>query len=534
MKYGVYYFKNTHNIGDDIWAYAQSLFYPHIDYLIDNTSLYKFRSKNDEDVATIIGAFVEPRNYEWCFLPPSNIIPFFTGAYFRSTMWEFLQNAQIIRYLKAFAPIGTRTTAIAEKFKDLGIDAYYSGCVTLTFPEMKKRSGGYICLVDVPEYVEDYVRKNVGNNIEIKIITHDLPNLGEEIFLKHRELSIEERFEKVRELIQIYADARCVVTSKLHCALPCLTQHTPVLLTLPRDGRGIVDMYERMQCFFELFNMSWYEDFREGAVDYDFKNPPDNPDTYLNYRENLLEHIGKFISDCEKGNITRRKVFNEEERLNILTEILEDKVFQLKGVIDSKNKIIEDKQDGILKLQRRLRKYESFNEWENVEFFGDWSDRSQKLSEFISDDCTSILDVGCGEMHIRKYLKKGIKYYGCDYKKREEDTLVCDLSIGEFPDVDVCTCFMAGVLEYLQNWKDVLKNMSLHCDQIIMSYSTSEEAEVRDARWVNNISEMELIRFLESCGFQLKEKKKVNFSSMGYNFMKEKILFAEDCSKDVN
>ena len=276
-----------------------------------------------------------------------------------------------------------------------------------------------------------------------------------------------------------------------------------------------------MQCFFELFNMCWYEDFRNGSVDYDFKNPPDNPNTYLNYRESLTKQIREFISDCEKDNITRKEIFSEEERLRILTEILEDKVFQLKGIVDFKNRVIEEKMEGILNLQQRLRKYESFNEWENVEFFRDWSERSQKLSEFISDDSTSILDVGCGEMHIRKYLKKGVKYYGCDYKKREEGTLICDLSIGEFPDVDVCTCFMAGVLEYLQNWKDVLKNMSLHCNQIVMSYSTSEEAEVRDPRWVNHISEAELVGCLESCGFRLKEKKKVTFNSMGYNFIKE-------------
>ena len=157
---------------------------------------------------------------------------------------------------------------------------------------------------------------------------------------------MEERFKKGRELIQLYADSRCVVTSKLHCALPCLTQHTPVLLALPRDGCGIVDMYERMECFFELFNMCWYEDFREGSVEYDFRNPPDNPNTYLKYRESLIGHIGGFISDCEKGNVTRREVFDEEERLKILTDILEDKVFQLKGVVDCKNRVIEEKGGG--------------------------------------------------------------------------------------------------------------------------------------------------------------------------------------------
>ena len=117
-------------------------------------------------------------------------------------------------------------------------------------------------------------------------------------------------------------------------------------------------------------------------------------------------------------------------------------------------------------------------------------------------------------------MKEGIVYYGCDYKKREEDTIVCDLSIGEFPEIKEFTCFMAGVLEYLQNWKDVLKTMSSHCNQIIMSYSVSEVAHNRDPRWVNNITEKELIETIEMNGFKLKDKKKVTNDSIGYNFVR--------------
>lgn len=111
-----------------------------------------------------------------------------------------------------------------------------------------------------------------------------------------------------------------------------------------------------------------------------------------------------------------------------------------------------------------------------MEFFRDWSARSKELSDFIDSDCRSVLDLGCGEMHIRNFLKEGVKYYGCDYKKRDNDTIICDLSAGEFPDIEADTCFMAGVLEYLKNWQEVLENMSRHCRQIVMSYSTSEAA----------------------------------------------------------
>ncbi|GHV53424.1 hypothetical protein FACS1894216_11390 [Synergistales bacterium] len=50
MKYGLWYFKNTRNIGDDIWAYAQFQFYPHIDYLkvSDYLTLHRFVKKTRE------------------------------------------------------------------------------------------------------------------------------------------------------------------------------------------------------------------------------------------------------------------------------------------------------------------------------------------------------------------------------------------------------------------------------------------------------------------------------------------------------
>jgi len=337
MKYGIYYFKNTHNIGDDIWAYAQSLFYPHIDYLIDNTTVYKFKSVDNEDVATIIGAFVEPRNYEYRFLPPLNIIPLFAGAYFRSTMWELLQNEEIRAYLKAFEPIGVRSFTHVDNFSQLGIKSFYSGCITLTLPVFIKKQQPIICLTDVPDFVADYIRNKVGNRFEIKRITHSLPELGEDIYLRHRTLSIDDRFEIVKEHIQIYANAHCVITSRLHCAIPCLTQNTPVLITLPRDGKFISDMETRINDSLNLFNSCWYEDFETGSVIYDFVNPPANPDKYLFYRADLIKLCNSFIGSCETGDIKNRFPYTEAQSQEYFIDILQQKVLQLKGIVDNKN-----------------------------------------------------------------------------------------------------------------------------------------------------------------------------------------------------
>ena len=161
----------------------------------------------------------------------------------------------------------------------------------------------------------------------------------------------------------------------------------------------------------------------------------------------------------------------------------------------------------LLTLQRRLRKYETFNEWEYIEHFGKWEARSFAMSHHIKTECKSLLDLGCGEMHIRKFLNDGIKYYGCDYKKRDEETIICDLAKGEFPSICVDTIFIAGVLEYLVNWRDVLKKCSQHCTQLVMSYNTVESCPNRADTWVNSISYQEIVDEMLQNGFKLVDKE---------------------------
>ena len=248
MKYGLWYYKNTHNIGDDVWAYAQSLFYPHIDYLIDNTEVYKFKSENNENVASIVSAFVEPYNNEYSFMPPANIIPFYICSYFRPTMWELFQNDVIKAYLKAFEPIGCRTREQAEILRRIGIEAYFSGCITLTLPCLSKQKGDYICCVDVPDNVVEFVKQRAGGKFKIKVMSHEIRDVT-----WHSSLSIEERFEIVKNYIEVYAGANCVITSRLHAALPCLAQKTPVLFaTTQEDKIGVNDIQNRIIDFMPL------------------------------------------------------------------------------------------------------------------------------------------------------------------------------------------------------------------------------------------------------------------------------------------
>lgn len=48
MKYGLLYYKDTDNIGDDIQSYATSQFLPRIDYLIDREKIELFTPSKKE------------------------------------------------------------------------------------------------------------------------------------------------------------------------------------------------------------------------------------------------------------------------------------------------------------------------------------------------------------------------------------------------------------------------------------------------------------------------------------------------------
>ena len=88
-----------------------------------------------------------------------------------------------------------------------------------------------------------------------------------------------------------------------------------------------------------------------------------------------------------------------------------------------------------------------------------WEKRAEKMSAMIPKDVQSILDIGCGESLIKKYLPINIKYIGLDYCARENTDFICDINNEKLPDVDVDLVYMAGVMEYVHNIEQFLKQL---------------------------------------------------------------------------
>ena len=102
----------------------------------------------------------------------------------------------------------------------------------------------------------------------------------------------EQRFEIARNILRKYARARLVITSRIHCALPCLALGTPVVL--------VTKKYDNLRYggLSELLNHVWLNDL--GKVQANFKiNSGDikNSDEFVKYAEKLRKICSDFINE---------------------------------------------------------------------------------------------------------------------------------------------------------------------------------------------------------------------------------------------
>ena len=129
-----------------------------------------------------------------------------------------------------------------------------------------------------------------------------------------------------------------------------------------------------------------------------------------------------------------------------------------------------------------------------------------KMASWIEDE-KSILDLGCGPMWLKEYLKKSSTYYGCDYKNRGNKTIICDFNKKEFPDIKTDLCFVSGCLEYIEDLDWFIKRISETSKTAIISYCPLDNNPFKfmrkKAAWVNHYSSYDIIKLFIEEGFKL-------------------------------
>ena len=299
MKYGLMYFKDTDNIGDDIQTYVAKRFLPHIDYYIDREKLNCFIPNEKEYVSMIMNGWYIHNKCAW---PPSPYInTLLISMHFMSVEAtdvgdKYLQGLGG-NYLKIYEPIGARDIETKKRLEKNGIESYFSGCMTLTLEKFENvEKTNKIYLVDAEESVKEKVKKE-NTEYEIEEITHWLE--PSEVSKK----SIDQRLQDVEELLKKYQGAHLVITNRLHVALPCIALGTPVILVHP-------EYYDEDRLGAFLKYMDNYTDTEFDNIDIKelLKNPKPNNEEYKQIREQLIERCKDFINKCETNNMDTSKL----------------------------------------------------------------------------------------------------------------------------------------------------------------------------------------------------------------------------------
>ena len=368
MKYGIMYYKETDNIGDDIQTYTALRFLPHIDYYIDREDLNCFIPKEKEYVSMIMNGWYIHNKAAW---PPSPYInPLLMSMHFtcleKIDVGEKYLQGLGGEYLKKYEPIGCRDVETQKRLSNNGIENYFSGCMTLTiekFEDVKKED--YICLVDLDKNSADLVKQNT--NREIKEITHWLD--PKETVKK----TFEERMNEVEKILKTYQGAHVVFTNRLHVALPCIALGTPVVLIHK-------EKYEEDRLGTFLKYMTSYTDveFAKLNINEIIENPKDNNEEYLQIRNDLEKRCKEFIKKSEEktdienlpdveeykkyvDKISWYKDLYEDVRVKAKNNLYEsDKKYQ--EYIAENSKIWEEKQKCQEELEEYKKKYNELDD----------------------------------------------------------------------------------------------------------------------------------------------------------------------------
>lgn len=304
---------STINIGDDIQSIAAKRFLPENALPVDREFISQFTYP--EKVKTVVSGWfmhhtggywdlkLPPPQISW---PPSSVIdPFFISIHFTGSFFPMLFSEENIDYLKKHAPIGARDMFTLKQLEKRGIDCYFSGCLTLTLENNFKERNNITYLVDLDQDAVEYIKSKI--TTPVIEITH-----GKSLLSLLKE---EHRIKYADYILNLYRKCKCVVTTRLHAAMPCLAFETPILM-ISSMSEGPVDA--RFRGLHEHAHHCSKEKLLKGECEYDFNNPPANPGTHIPMREDLIKRMQEWVqknSDETVYSVDEEESIEEFEKI---------------------------------------------------------------------------------------------------------------------------------------------------------------------------------------------------------------------------
>ncbi len=133
-----------------------------------------------------------------------------------------------------------------------------------------------------------------------------------------------------------------------------------------------------------------------------------------------------------------------------------------------------------------------------------------RLIDFTNTE--TVVDLGAANGRIKQFIPDDIKYIPVDYQKYSDQTVLCDLSKYEFPDLskynkDNTTILLIGSIQHIPDWKWILKKITDACNTCIITHNDfariNREYRRTNLTWSNAIFNHEIILAMQENNFEL-------------------------------
>jgi len=305
-----------YNAGDYIQSLAAAQYLPRVDKYINREKLNEYNGNN---LKLIMNGWFMHRPSNW---PPSDKIePLVTSFHLNSQAKESMLSKKSIEWFKKHGPVGCRDTYTLDVLSKAGVETYLSGCLTSTFENKFNYRSNDIYFADalfrVPGWSTsartprellkailsgDLIKMNQRTRLLNELFDEDIMQVSKSISHYHpARHSEKERFSVAEDFLKKYATAKLVVTSRIHCALPCLAFGTPVIFI----HFGFRNEYDtcRLKGITDLFNTIYIDEKENISSNFSMKGKINtdlsfsNPDTFRKNVSALREICNAFTKD---------------------------------------------------------------------------------------------------------------------------------------------------------------------------------------------------------------------------------------------
>ncbi len=475
FQWGAFCYRLSPNLGDEIQTLAALQYLPRTDRFLDRDHLQQLEPA--PKTGCFFNGWFKHGGGNWP--PPDFIEPHFVSFFATPSSLPELINPSLKAYYARFAPIGCRSLSTVKAFQRSGVEAYFSGCLTLTLDRPPVERSDRVLIVDVdPALLERWVPQEVRaravflsqlfqpeleSPLAVKVIRRVHFRTGDSLQQSlaarmTRSARHYRKLKKAADRLKLFASAGLVITGRLHVALPCLALGTPVLF-----------LYEGFESDPRLSGLHPLLRIFSGSSDrlrFDWGRPGPNSDAYSALAKPLESDCLDWISR-RTGRPAKKRSWWDLPELRQETPVMPECTPP--------------------------------PAWSQpLEFKEEWKGRISKMASYI-DLPGTVADFGCGPMWLESLLGPQNRYLPIDLFPRDGRTLVMDLNQGNLPPIQAEIAFLSGVLEYVRDVRGVCSKLCrMGFRRVILSYCTIEKYsnlnDRRAAHWVSHESTASLTR----------------------------------------